>query len=186
MAQRVGTNEPSSEQRAPQNLPSSILREIADGLNRECPSPMLLAGEDDAPQMLVSFDLHGFRYCLSRRPLAEDVHLSPREAEIIRLVAAGLPNKCIGAVLEISTWTVATHLRRIFAKLGVSSRAAMIARVDRTLTSGIVRAPEAGLPAPSAARSQPAGRERHLLVAAKRPDPMAPDQAVRRGLKLPA
>jgi len=32
-------------------------------------------------------------------------------------------------VLEISTWTVATHLRRIFAKVGVSSRAAMIARL---------------------------------------------------------
>ena len=43
-------------------------------------------------------------------------------------MANGLPNKCIGAMLDISAWTVATHLRRIFAKLGVNSRAAMIAR----------------------------------------------------------
>jgi hypothetical protein len=31
--------------------------------------------------------------------------------------------------LNISSWTVCTHLRRVFAKLGVGSRAAMVARV---------------------------------------------------------
>jgi DNA-binding CsgD family transcriptional regulator len=55
--------------------------------------------------------------------------LSPRELEIARLVANGLPNKAIGAVLDISAWTVATHLRRIFAKLDVMSRAAMVGRL---------------------------------------------------------
>jgi DNA-binding CsgD family transcriptional regulator len=55
--------------------------------------------------------------------------LSPREQEIARMVARGLPNKAIAAVLEISTWTVGTYLRRMFAKLGVTSRAAMIARL---------------------------------------------------------
>lgn len=35
----------------------------------------------------------------------------------------------IAAVLEINSWTVSTHLRLMFAKLGVSSRAAMVARV---------------------------------------------------------
>jgi Bacterial regulatory proteins, luxR family len=32
-------------------------------------------------------------------------------------------------VLNISGWTVCTHLRRIFAKLGVGSRAAMVAKL---------------------------------------------------------
>jgi two-component system, NarL family, nitrate/nitrite response regulator NarL len=32
---------------------------------------------------------------------------------------------------EISSWTVNTYLRRIFAKLGVTSRAAMVARLMR-------------------------------------------------------
>lgn len=57
------------------------------------------------------------------------ISLSPREAEIARMVAEGYPNKTIAAVLDISTWTVSTHLRRIFAKLGVRSRAAMVARL---------------------------------------------------------
>jgi len=57
------------------------------------------------------------------------VALSPREQEIVRLVAEGHPNKIIAAELDISAWTVGTHLRRIFAKLGVASRAAMVARM---------------------------------------------------------
>jgi DNA-binding CsgD family transcriptional regulator len=52
--------------------------------------------------------------------------LSPREQEIARMVALGHPNKTIASVLDISSWTVASHLRRIFIKLQVSSRAAMV------------------------------------------------------------
>lgn len=51
--------------------------------------------------------------------------LSPREQEIARMVAKGYANKTVASVLEISSWTVASHLRRIFVKLQVSSRAAM-------------------------------------------------------------
>jgi DNA-binding CsgD family transcriptional regulator len=54
--------------------------------------------------------------------------LSPRAQEIARMIAGGLPNKTIAAVLEISTWTVGTYLRRMFAKLHVSSRAALVAQ----------------------------------------------------------
>jgi DNA-binding CsgD family transcriptional regulator len=55
--------------------------------------------------------------------------LSSREREIARMVARGYSNKEIAGVLEISSWTVSTHLRRIFAKLGVTTRAAMVARL---------------------------------------------------------
>jgi DNA-binding CsgD family transcriptional regulator len=55
--------------------------------------------------------------------------LSPREVEIYRMVAKGHSNKMIADILNISAWTVCTHLRRVFAKLGVSSRAAMVARL---------------------------------------------------------
>lgn len=56
-----------------------------------------------------------------------NVTLSPREKAIAQLIAQGLPNKCIGKHLNISHWTVATYVRRIFVKLGVTSRTAMIA-----------------------------------------------------------
>ena len=55
--------------------------------------------------------------------------LSPREIEVARMVAQGYPNKTIATVLEISAFTVSSYLRRIFAKLGVNSRAAMVARL---------------------------------------------------------
>ncbi len=55
--------------------------------------------------------------------------LSPREREIVSLVAKGYPNKAIAQILEISHWTVSTHLRRIYSKLHVSSRAEMVAHV---------------------------------------------------------
>ena len=55
--------------------------------------------------------------------------LSPREEEIARMVGLGYPNKTIAANLGISSWTVSTHLRRMFAKFGVRSRAALVAAV---------------------------------------------------------
>jgi DNA-binding CsgD family transcriptional regulator len=62
--------------------------------------------------------------------LARDTaQLSPREQEIARMIMKGYPNKLIAKVLDISIWTVGTHLRRIFAKLGVGTRAAMVARL---------------------------------------------------------
>jgi len=82
-------------------------------------------------EILIDLDLDGARYLLVRLPKADRARaqLSPREQEIVRMVAQGHPNKVIADVLSISAWTVCTHLRRIFAKLGVGSRAAMVARL---------------------------------------------------------
>lgn len=60
-----------------------------------------------------------------RRPHAAD-SLSPRELEVLRLVAQGLSNAEIGRQLFISEATVKTHLLRAFAKLGVSDRTAAV------------------------------------------------------------
>lgn len=54
--------------------------------------------------------------------------LTKRELQIVMLVSEGRVNKQIADQLNISEWTVSTHLRRIFAKLGVDSRAAMVYR----------------------------------------------------------
>ena len=54
--------------------------------------------------------------------LAKPIELTPRELDVIRLVAEGLSNKEIGQRLAISPRTVNFHLDNLFAKLGVRSR----------------------------------------------------------------
>jgi DNA-binding CsgD family transcriptional regulator len=89
------------------------------------------ASNSASEEVLVDTEVDGYRYLLVRmpRPSRTRVQLSPREQEIVRMVAKGHPNKVIADVLNISSWTVCTHLRRIFAKLGVGSRAAMVAQL---------------------------------------------------------
>jgi ATP/maltotriose-dependent transcriptional regulator MalT len=62
------------------------------------------------------------------RASAADTHgLSPRELEVLRLVASGKTNREIASALVVSEHTVARHLQNIFGKLGVSSRTAATA-----------------------------------------------------------
>jgi DNA-binding CsgD family transcriptional regulator len=53
--------------------------------------------------------------------------LTAREVQLLRLVAAGKTNRAIAAELVLSERTVDRHVSNIFAKLGVSSRAAATA-----------------------------------------------------------
>ncbi|HXN45230.1 MAG TPA: helix-turn-helix transcriptional regulator [Bryobacteraceae bacterium] len=105
-----------------------------------------------AEQIILDTLVDGSRYLLVRlpAPVQDSARLSPRESEIVRLVALGHSNKIIGEVLNISSWTVCTHLRRIFAKIGVGSRAAMVARLigagvghrSRAAREGTARGPQ--------------------------------------------
>jgi DNA-binding NarL/FixJ family response regulator len=56
--------------------------------------------------------------------------LTPRESELVELIAQGLDNTQIAARLELSDKTVRNHITSIFAKLGVEnrSRAIVLAR----------------------------------------------------------
>jgi DNA-binding CsgD family transcriptional regulator len=81
---------------------------------------------------ILDMERDGVRYVLLREsphPERRPVALSGRELEITRMIARGHTNRTIAAVLEISPWTVSTHLRRVFAKLEVGSRAAMVAKL---------------------------------------------------------
>ncbi|MFI5593067.1 response regulator [Amycolatopsis sp. NPDC051758] len=57
---------------------------------------------------------------------AEPELLTPRETQVLRLVARGLTNADIGRELHISETTVKTHLVRMFAKLEVGDRTAAV------------------------------------------------------------
>ncbi|MFI6446850.1 response regulator [Kitasatospora sp. NPDC050543] len=62
--------------------------------------------------------------------------LSPRETQILQLLASGLANRQISKQLFISEATVKTHLVHIYDKLGVDSRTSAIAA---GLSSGLIR-----------------------------------------------
>lgn len=58
--------------------------------------------------------------------------LSPRELEVLKLVAKGLSNKEIGAALDVVEGTIKLHVKSILAKLNVSDRTqAILAAVKR-------------------------------------------------------
>jgi two-component system, NarL family, nitrate/nitrite response regulator NarL len=57
--------------------------------------------------------------------------LSPRELEIIRMIAEGLSVPQIAATLHLAPSTVRTHVQNLYAKLGVSDRAAAVAEAMR-------------------------------------------------------
>jgi DNA-binding CsgD family transcriptional regulator len=91
-------------------------------------------GDDDAADLELEAARGSFRELGAAPDLARldsqtvstvDSHgLTPRELEVLRLVAAGKSNREIAAELVISEHTVARHVQNIFAKLRVSSRTA--------------------------------------------------------------
>ena len=64
----------------------------------------------------------------SGRPFEE---LTPREAEILKLLASGLTQDEIASTLVLSTRTVGTHIQHILGKLGVHSRTQAVALAHR-------------------------------------------------------
>ena len=59
---------------------------------------------------------------------ASDVSLTPRERDVLALLAGGLSNKRIARDLGISESTVKFHVAALYSKLGVQSRAGAVAR----------------------------------------------------------
>jgi DNA-binding CsgD family transcriptional regulator len=125
--------EPTARDAAPADLMIiGLLQQIVEHVNTRMEIAPTVQVESSAIQVVLDVCMGSDRYILTRtysQSGSFSATLSPREKEIVRLVAKGLPNKVISDVLEISQWTVATHLRRVFAKLGANSRAEVVALV---------------------------------------------------------
>jgi DNA-binding CsgD family transcriptional regulator len=98
-----------------------------------------VGAELDAAQVIGTCALNGRRYLIlgdtgSPQTIPAKVStvvdcLTQRELQVAVLVCKGLGNKQIADRLRLSEWTVSSYLRRIFVKLCVRTRAAMVARV---------------------------------------------------------
>jgi DNA-binding NarL/FixJ family response regulator len=98
----------------------------------------LLIGADDylvkpfpAAELLARVRRHLSRTPRSANGGAGGARLTPREQEILDLLATGLDQRAIAERLVISPKTVATHIQRILGKLGVRSRAQAVAYAHR-------------------------------------------------------
>jgi DNA-binding NarL/FixJ family response regulator len=99
-------------------------------LPRDASSEEIIAAVQAAATGLIALHPDAFDYLLSRIRSGErpelafsDSILSPREIEILRMIAEGLGNKEIASKLSISDHTVKFHISSIFAKLGAANRA---------------------------------------------------------------
>lgn len=95
------------------------------------------------------------------RTVPSDLGISSRELEVLDGISRGLSNRELGRQLAVSENTIKSHVRRLFARLGVHERAHAVARAYRL---GLLGCPESGTSARHEDSDRPAesdGRPPH-------------------------
>jgi two-component system nitrate/nitrite response regulator NarL len=100
-------------------------------LRRDTNTAALLAAIAAAAQGLAVIDPSLAPALPLARPESPSETLTPRELEVLRLLAEGLPNKVIALRLDISEHTVKFHLNAILGKLGAQSRTEAVVHAIR-------------------------------------------------------
>lgn len=100
-------------------MKDATLDELVDTIRRVAGGHHVLP-----PQMTGSLFSQIARDAVARGPVEalDDVRMTPREREVINLIAEGLANKEIAARLNIATHTVKSHVRNILEKLMLHTR----------------------------------------------------------------
>lgn len=120
---------------APRDFPgSSAVPATAGGiLHRDADLPTLTAALRAVARGLVVLDPAFGAGAPSRERATVELRetLTPREAEVLQWLAAGLSNKLIAERLEISEHTVRFHINAIFGKLDAHTRTEAVSRAVR-------------------------------------------------------
>jgi two-component system, NarL family, nitrate/nitrite response regulator NarL len=115
-------------------VPDLVAAGIRGALFRDVPRTRLVAALEAASRGLVVLDPDlgeaAFRPRHAAPALVEP--LTPRESEVLQLLAQGLTNHGIGQRLGVSDHTVKFHVNAILGKLGASSRSEAIVMAART------------------------------------------------------
>lgn len=105
---------------------ASILSAIEAGasgyLLKAAPAEELIAGVRSVAAGEVALSPAIAAQLVARMQKPAPATLTPRETEVLRLVAEGLSNRAIGERLFLGEATIKTHLLRTFEKLGVNDR----------------------------------------------------------------
>jgi LuxR family maltose regulon positive regulatory protein len=121
----------------PEEALKALAPVLAHHQRRETPGLLLVAGQVLIPlfQLAVTHNIHAefasqLVTMLSQEKTVKSLFvpetgatLTPREVEVLRLLATGASNRAIAAELVVSIPTVKTHVSRILGKLNVKSRA---------------------------------------------------------------
>ena len=114
-----------------------VYLDVADAVTRRRLAALIKAD----PEIVLVAEAEAADVVVSERVIAtaapatvvrEGAALTPRERDVLRLVAQGLGNKEIAAELDLSAHTVKYHLASVLAKLGVRSRTEAVSRGIRT------------------------------------------------------
>lgn len=100
---------------------TGTLNYLSGSVNFSC----LRIGEAEKTCYFIIFDY----ILLPEQEPASDIALTPREQEIVQIMAMGKTNKEISKILCIGLETVKSHIRNLFAKTSTSSRVELIGKL---------------------------------------------------------
>jgi DNA-binding NarL/FixJ family response regulator len=133
LCQRIGITVDEQSRKEIRRLGDMACGALGDGLDAELDAGKRLTVPEVLDLALAVTRMRDSAPPATLPPSSLPEHdLTPREAEVLALLAEGMSNPAIAEALFISERTVTTHLSRLYAKLGVSTRAEAIALAMRT------------------------------------------------------